>query len=84
MTNPSIRQPVASTSTGLRERTAIIRYLVAGIVLLGIAVIKLVGEVQDWSTAASSGFIGDHWLPLAGTVIGLVLVVTGIVTYVRS
>ena len=45
---------------------------------------NLFAVVQDWSTATSSGFIGDHAMPLAGAVIGAGLVVTGIVKYFRS
>ena len=44
---------------------------------------NLFAVVQDWSTATSSGFVGDHALPLAGVAIGAVLVVTGLVKYFR-
>jgi hypothetical protein len=83
MTSQPIQQPSASTSTRLRERTAAIRFLIAGTVLLGVTVMNLFVLVQDWSTATSSDFIVEHALPLAGVVIGLVLVITGIVRFVR-
>jgi hypothetical protein len=76
-------QPSAPTSTGIRERTAPIRFLIAGIVLLGVAIMNLFVVVQDWSTATTSGFVGDHAMPLVGAVIGAGLVVTGIVKYFR-
>ena len=76
-------QPSAPTSTGARGRTASIRFLIAGIVLLGVAIVNLFVVVQDWSTATSSGFIDDHAMPLVGVVIGAGLVVTGLVKYFR-
>ena len=76
MTSPT-NQPSAPTSAGIRRRTTPIRFLIVGIVLLGVAIMNLFAVVQDWSTATSSGFIGDHAMPLAGAVIGAGLVVTG-------
>ena len=76
-------QPSAPTGAGIRGRTAAIRFLIAGIVLLGVAIVNLFVVVPDWSTATSSGFIGDHAMPLVGVVIGAGLVVTGIVKYFR-
>ena len=83
MTSQPIQQPSAPTTTGLRERTAPIRFLIAGIVLLGVTVTNLFVQVQDWSMATTSGFVGDHAWQLLGAVVGLVLVVTGIVKFVR-
>jgi len=71
------------TSAGIGQRTAAIRFLIAGIVLMGVAIVNLFVVVQDWNTATSSGFIGDHAMPLAGVVIGAGLVVTGLVKYFR-
>ena len=76
-------QPSAPTSAGIRQRTTPIRFMIVGIVLLGVAIMNLFAVVQDWSTATSSGFIGDHAMPLAGVVIGAGLVVTGLVKYFR-
>ena len=76
-------QPSAPTSAGIRQRTAAIRFLIAGIVLLGVAIMNLIAVVQDWSTATSSGFLGDHAVALAGAAIGAGLVVTGLVKYFR-
>ena len=83
MTSQPTQQRSASTSTGLRERTAAIRFLIAGTVLLGVTVTNLLVLVQDWSTATSSAFLGDHVLQLVGVVIGLVLVAVGIVKFAR-
>lgn len=74
-----MNQPYGPTSTGIRQRTAPIRFLIAGIVLLGVAIMNLFAVVQDWSTATSSGFPGDHAMTLAGVAIGAGLVVFGLV-----
>jgi hypothetical protein len=57
-----------------------VRFLIAGIVLLGVSTVSV---VQHWTTATSTGFVGDYTLQLVGAVIGAALVVTGIVKYVR-
>jgi hypothetical protein len=84
MTSQPIQQPSTPTSTGPRERTAAGRFLIVGIILVGIAITNLIAGVEDWSSALSSGFLGNYALQLVGAVIGLALVVTGIIRYFRS
>lgn len=83
MTTDNADHATASPARTVGRRTAPVRYLIVGVVILMIAVLHLITTVQDWSTAPSSGFLGAHALQLGGIVVGVALVVTGIVKAVR-
>lgn len=74
----------SAQSTGfIGQRTAMVRFLLVGVVLLAVAVTRLIATVADWSTVPSTSFLSEHALPLAGVVIGVAFIVAGIVKAVR-
>ena len=82
MTAPISPLPSEPTGTGFgtrRPHTAP-RLMIAGVVLLAVAVPHLVLVVKDWSqTTDTSGFVGNHPVQLVPVAAGRALVVAGII-----
>jgi len=60
------------------------RYMIAGIVLLVVAVSSLIGVVTDWSQVATPGFVDNHHLQIILATLGGALVIGGIVKSRRT
>ena len=82
MTTTTSTPQSESTHSGLQpiRPNDTVRFVVAGIALLAVAVSSLVGAVTDWSQVATPGFVGGHYLQLITAILGCALVVGGIAT----
>ena len=67
MTSHTIQHTSELTEEGLRQRTAPLRFLIAGSVLLGVVIMNLVVLVQDWSTATPRAIFSESYLDAGAT-----------------